>query len=205
MTRLGIVRTDGAGNCVGVSRVLGEAARGVDHPGGFDTGRARFVAPTGDARGIRHVDVVGGAEHAEAGGAAGQADPPGSATGAATESDEEEGGDGADLEDVGFDGGDVVFPTDAASGGTTYTSEQEEARGNVVCAEKPGALRDGRESAGGRRGAAFFWQHARCATHSVQLSVRAGLAVPCVLYGAYLRTCDSCPSSAARAQTLRRS
>jgi len=171
MTRLGIVRTDGASNCVGVSRVLGEAARGVDHPGGFDTGRARFVAQTGDARGIRRVDVAGGAEHLEAGGAAGQADPPGGATGAATDSDEEKGGDGADLEEVGYDGGDVVSPTDAASGGTTYTSEQEEARANVFCAEMPGALRDGREPAGGRGGAAFSWQHARCATHTVLLSV----------------------------------
>jgi len=178
--KVGIVRTDGASNCMGAGRVLGEAARGADHPSGFETGRARFVAPTGDACGVGRADVVGGAEHAEAGGAAGQADRPGGAAGAAIESDEEEGGDGADLEDVGSDGGDFVSPTDAASGGTTYTSEEEEARANVFCAEIPGAFHDGREPAGGRGGAAFSWQHARCATHTLQFSVRAGLAVPCL-------------------------
>ena len=115
-----IVRTEGESSCVGAGRVLGETARGVDHPGGRETDRARFVAPTGDACGTGRAGVAGGAAHAEAEGAAGQADLTDGAAGAATESDDEEGGDGADLEEDGYENGDAVSPMDAMSGRTTY-------------------------------------------------------------------------------------
>jgi len=175
-----IVRTEGESSCGGAGRVLGETARGVDHPAGFETDRARFVAPTDDACGTGRAGIAGGAAHAEAEGAAGQADLPDGAAGVATESDEQEGGDGVDLEEVGSDDGDAVSPTDAISGRTTYFSEEDEARANAFCAEIPGALHDGREPAGGRSNTTFSWHHARCATHTLQLPVRAGLAVTCL-------------------------
>jgi len=51
-------------------------------------------------------------------------------------------------------------------------------RADAFCTAIPDALRPGGATPTHTGDASFLWQHGRCATHTLQLSVRAGLATP---------------------------
>jgi len=97
---------------------------------------------------------------------------------------DDEGGDGNDLPDVGSDCGDGAEASGGVPAGASGTGDQAAAaqsRADAFCIELPTALHDGAiQSSDHARVSSFTWQHARCAAHTLQLSVRAGLAVPAV-------------------------
>ena len=192
--KVGVVRTDGASNCVGAGRVLGQAAgrgapvatrrssaSGMDRAlggGGIPGGGGGASGPVGN----------GGARRG--GGATGPdgLDGPGRRALPDLDDADDEGGDGGDLDDVGSDCGDPVElgPDLVESGGDGSGTGGDAAalateRADTFFSEIPAAFRN-RQADHVTRDAAFLWQHARCATHTLQLSVRKGLSVPIVRY-----------------------
>jgi len=85
---------------------------------------------------------------------------------------------------VGLDCGDGAEASRgvlAGAGGTGDEAAAAKSRADAFCIELLTALHDGAiQSSDHARVSSFTWQHARCATHTRQLSVRAGLAVPAV-------------------------
>jgi len=83
---------------------------------------------------------------------------------------------------VGSDCGDGAEANGGVPEGASGTGDETAAaqsRADVFCIEWLTALHDGAiQSSDQARVSSFTWQHARCATHTLQLSVRAGLTVP---------------------------
>jgi len=178
-SKVRVVRTDGASNCVLAGSVLGTAMR-EDGPRGcmVDGGRGgTSVADAGSA-----CDAVDAGRLGDAGGVAViGARLTGGQVGAgewSEESDDEEGGDGADLDDVGSDYGEPAHSPDALSGESLDATAEAEVRADAFFTAIPDALRPGGATPTHTGDASFLWQHGRCATHTLQLSVRAGLVTP---------------------------
>jgi len=113
----GVVRTDGASNCVLAGSVLGTAMR-KDGPRGCMVDGGRGGTSVGDAGSASHAADAGRLGDA-AGVAVIGARLTGGQVGAdewSEQSDDEEGGDGADLNDVGSDCGEPAHSPDALSG-----------------------------------------------------------------------------------------
>ena len=96
--------------------------------------------------------------------------------------DDDEGGDGEDLPAVGSDCGSDDGADHHVPPAAGVSDETADARADSYCGDMPAALHNGAWRAeGATSGSSLLCQHARCATHTLQLSVRAGLAVPAVL------------------------
>jgi len=174
--KVGVVRTDGASNCVAAGGVLGDVARTR-----VDANQVCDLGQGGDCDTEENATVDGrGGGHATAARLAIGED--GSGPGGA-ENDDDEGGDGDGLPDVGSDCGDCVQADRQVppAGGADTAADAAQARATAFCNEMPTALLDSVWQAGDSvTASSFTWQHARCATHTLQLSVRAGLAVSAV-------------------------
>ena len=199
-SKIGVVRTDGASNCVADGGVLGDVGGRQDleagHVEGADGlamgleiggdcggaaavrgGAAASASASTTARGSSSLDGADAA-HGVAGGGAGPE----------FDSDDDEGGAGDDLPDVGSDredgaggGGAADQSREMSTGGEHESAAATDVRAGAFCAEIPAALHGGAWLAGGATSASSLtWQHARCATHTLQLSVRAGLSIPLV-------------------------
>jgi len=177
--KVGVVRTNGASNCVLSGRVLGKTVRG-DGPrgcmvdggrGGTFSGDAGITSDTADAK--RFGDATGGAEIWPR-----LTDGPVGASELSEESDEEQGGDVADVEDVGSESGETSHAPDTLSGDCLDASVEAEARADALCTAITDAFPPRGATPTQTGDASFLWQHGRCATHTLQLSVRAGLFTP---------------------------
>ena len=209
--KVGVVRTDGASNCVGAGRELGRAAGRFEAlaatPVGPSTNGGRRAHPNAEVspRGERgHAGVpsrgegldIGGVSHVPGGGGPGNSRSTprqGILDGTAgplspdmdDTDDEEGGGDGEGLADVGSDvdddhGVNVITSRDTADEVDDAACALASARADTFCLEMPGALHTFHPVNPSFTDAAYLWQHARCTTHTLQLSVRAGMAVPLV-------------------------
>jgi len=181
--KVGVVRTDGASNCVAAGGVLGDVAgrvagragltrilsgdRGPGATSGSRDSGGHGSAPGREVLGVHETDTVSRAPDAAG----------------STDWDDGEGGDGVDLPEVGSDGEDGARGVDDEQpGGGGNDAEIEAAatsRSDAFCGAMPGALADAScEADELLSSSSFLWQHARCATHTLQLSARAGLSVP---------------------------
>jgi len=98
-----------------------------------------------------------------------------------SEIDDDEGGDGADLPEVGSDCGSEDVADRHVPAAACVADTASDARADSFCSDMPAALHNGAwQATDAANGSSWLWQHARCATHTLQLSVRAGLAVPAV-------------------------
>jgi len=98
-----------------------------------------------------------------------------------SEIDDDEGGDGADLPEVGSDCGSEDVADRHVPAAACVADTASDARADSFCSDMPAALHNGAwQATDAASGSSWLWQHARCATHTLQLSVRAGLAVPAV-------------------------
>jgi len=169
-----VVRLDGASNCVAAGGVLRDVARTrVDSNQVYDLGQGGDCDTEENAT----VDCRGGGHATAARLKIGEA---GSGPGGA-ENDDDEEGDGDDLPDVGSDCGDGAEADRQVppAGGADTAADAAQARATAFCNEMPTALHDSVWQAGESvTASSFTCQNARCATHTLQLSVRAGLAVP---------------------------
>jgi hypothetical protein len=94
------------------------------------------------------------------------------------DSDSDDGGTGMDLDDVGSGDEEGVLRSSPSPSTAADSDSAADAAADVFCVQMQSELD---ELVGGVEGDAhessFSWQHGRCATHTLQLSVRAGLAV----------------------------
>jgi len=181
--KVGVVRTDGASNCDAAGGLLCDVSGRVAGRAGFmrifssDRGPG---ATTGsrDSGGHCSAQVCGVLGARETGTGARAQDASGS-----TDSDEDERGDGVDLPDVGSYCDDGAKGVDHYEpGGGCGDAENEAAatsQSDAFCGAMPGALSDAAcKTDEIFSSSSFLCQHARCATHTLQLSVRAILSVP---------------------------
>jgi hypothetical protein len=160
MGRVGVMRTDGARNCVSAGSVLARAAgRMVPLDQSLITS---YVAPA------EQPDII----ELEAPLATAV---PFCLSKEELDSDSDDGGTGMDLDDVGSGDEEGVVRSSPSPSTAADSDSAADAAADVFCVLMQSELD---ELVGGdAHESSFPWQRGRCATHTLQLSVRAGLAV----------------------------
>jgi len=98
-----------------------------------------------------------------------------------SEVDEYKGGDGLDLPHAGLDYGTDDGANRPAPGAPGVSDEFSDACADAICSGMPAVLHGcAWQAEDSASGSSWMCQHTRCATHTPQQSVHAGLTVPAV-------------------------